>query len=101
MDIQAKVGLRSLKQLERRLELNPTKFLCGSSLSIADLCVYGDVGQLAPRFGLGQRHLKGLFGPGALDFGKLPRVKGWMDQMEKVSEFDVIHHEYESFISKL
>ena len=100
LDVQAKVGLRALKQLEKRLELNQTRFLCGPDLSIGDMCVYGDVGQISPRFKM-EKHVERIFGPSALDFEKLPRVRSWMEEMEQVPEYDVIHQEFGSFVSKL
>ena len=100
LDVQGKVGLRALKQLEKRLEVNQTRFLCGSDLSIGDLCVYGDVGQISPRFKV-EEHVGRIFGPRGLNFEKLPRVRSWMEEMEKLPEFDVIHEEFGSFVSKL
>lgn len=96
MQVQSKVAIKALKHLEKRLDQSQSKYLCGDDLTIADLCVYGDVGQVSPRWNMPTNVFDASF-----DVSKLTNVSKWMVRMENVPEYDVVHEAYRCFISKL
>ena len=69
----------ALKVLEAQLQ--KTRFLVGSAPTIADLCVFQDIGQFSP-------HGLGL---GGFDFTPYPAVDKWMARMEQLPGYKESH----------
>jgi len=93
LEVQQKMAIKSLKLLERRLDAVGTPFLAGDNLTIADLCVYADVGQISPRWSIGP-DLTGL----DVTFGDLRCVWRWCLRMENERHYDFVHEDYRMFV---
>lgn len=91
LEIQKKMAVKALKLLEKRLD--GKKFLCGDTMTIADLCIYADVGQISPRWSISS-DLTGL----DVDFGDMRCVWRWFIRMENEREYDFVHEDYRMFV---
>lgn len=96
-EINKKIAIKSLRKLEQKLSQSGGDYLCGSKVTIADLCVYADVGQVSPKWKLGDH----LF-LAHLDLSGLDRVKKWMETIEKeVPSYVPVHKEYQDLVFKI
>ena len=59
--------------------LSDSRFLVGDSLTIADISAYVEIGQLQKVF------------TNVYDFGSLPNIQNWLDEMKKIDSHDDIH----------
>jgi len=91
LEVQQKMAIKSLKLLENRLD--EKNYLTGDHLTIADLCVYSDVGQISPRWSIGN-DMTGL----DINFGDLRNVWRWLLRMENESHYDFVHEDYRMFV---
>ena len=59
--------------------LSGSPYLCGDTLSLADLAAYAEIGQLQPGF------------TNVFDFAPYANVRRWLDAMKQVPEHDTVH----------
>eukprot|EP00036_Acanthoecidae_sp_10tr_P024952 CAMPEP_0206318292 /NCGR_PEP_ID=MMETSP0106_2-20121207/17102_1 /ASSEMBLY_ACC=CAM_ASM_000206 /TAXON_ID=81532 /ORGANISM="Acanthoeca-like sp., Strain 10tr" /LENGTH=223 /DNA_ID=CAMNT_0053749963 /DNA_START=91 /DNA_END=763 /DNA_ORIENTATION=+ len=78
LEVDNTVAPRVLPMLERFLS-SGTKFLTGDTPTLADLVVYGDVGQCQQKY------------CDLVDFSPYPRVQGWLARVETLPKHEEVH----------
>ena len=75
-----------MKDLDKLLANGP--YICGDSLTLADLLAYGDIGQLQPKFF------------DLLNFDPYPNVSRWLQTMRALPYHDMAHEGLVKFLPK-
>ena len=111
LEQKRRVAVRSLKILENKLAMQHNDleyekgkgyFLCGNNVTIADLCVYGDLVQISPSM-KPPKEMTQLFPIGQQQEQKqksqsFKRILRWMKQMETtVPEYNSVHKGLKEF----